>query len=112
METPFLPGFAFDWLVISGAILLCFTSGIFGWARVVLAHRGGEIYCGNRSIGSIDIDRQFLVRIGHGRSHDFGAIVVLHKSMLKKGEETDETCDAATGEGTTAPKYVLYLTQS
>ena len=43
------------------------------------------------------------------------AIVVLQKSMLKKGEETDETddtCDAATGEGTTAPKYVLYLTQS
>eukprot|EP00435_Cladocopium_sp_Y103_P024416 s231_g6.t1 len=55
LETPFLPGFAFDWLVISGTILLCFTSGILGWARAVLSH---------------------------------------------------------PGEGTTAPKYVLYLTQS
>jgi len=76
LETPFLPGFAFDWLVISGAILLCFTSGIFGWAQVVLAHRGGEIYCGNRSIGSIDIDRPFLVRIGHGGYCGFAEIHV------------------------------------
>jgi len=40
LVTPFLPGFAFDWLVISGAILLCFTFGILGWARVVLSHAG------------------------------------------------------------------------
>lgn len=40
LVTPFLPGFAFDWLVISGAILLCFTFGIAGWARVILSHAG------------------------------------------------------------------------